>query len=99
MRAKLLEADTRLDAWIKSVEHLLKHERVLNLILAIDSPTRGGSDATIDRFLAEEAQSPMHTVAETIFPAVEYRTRGLRGVFDVYPEKAYPAIENHPSLQ
>lgn len=99
MNAKLIEADTRLDAWMKAVEHLLKHERLLNLTLAINSPTRGSSNATIDRFLVEEDQSPMHTVAETIFPAVEYRTRGLLGVFDFYPDKVYPAIERHRSIQ
>ncbi|MXZ71108.1 MAG: hypothetical protein F4Z04_06340 [Acidobacteria bacterium] len=99
MKPELVEADTRLEAWMKGAEHLLKHERVLNLILAINSPGRGGSDSTIDRFLSEESQSPMHTVAEFIFPAVEYRTRGLRGVFEVYPDEVYPAIEPHPGLQ
>ena len=99
MMAKLLEANTRLDAWMQGVEHLLKHERVLNLILAIESPTRGGSNTTIDQFLANEDQSPMHTVAETLFPGVEYTRRGLPGVLDFYPEEVYPAIEKHPSLQ
>ena len=99
MTAILVEANTRLDAWMKGVEYLLTHERVLNLTLAIDSPTRGASNATIDKFLLSEGESPMHTIAETIFPAVEYRTRGLRGVFETYPEKVYPAINKHPSLQ
>ena len=97
--AILVEADTRLDAWMKGVEHLLTHERLLNLVLVIGSPARGTSNITIDQFLASEGRPSMHTVAETIFPAVEYRTRGLRGVFDTYPNKVYPAIQNHPSLQ
>ena len=98
MMAKLIEADTRLDAWMMSVEHLLNHDRVLNLTLAIASPTRGGNNTTIDQFLAKEGKSSMHTVAETLFPAVEYTRRGLPGVLDFYPEEVYPAIEKHPSL-
>ena len=40
----------------------------------------------------------MHTVAETIFPAVEYRDRGIEGVLEFYPEKVYRAIKRHPSI-
>ena len=98
MMATLLAADTRLDAWIKGVNYLLEHGPVLNLILAIGSPTIGGSNDTIDKFMADESQFSMHTVSETIFPGAEYRRRGLHGVFDFYPEEVYPAIKKHRSI-
>lgn len=102
MMVMLFEADTRLEAWMKGVDHLLERGPALNLILAIDSPTDGCSDAAveaIDQFLADEGKYPMRTVAETIFPGLEYRRRGLRGVLDFYPEEVYPAIKKHPSIQ
>ena len=99
MMAKLLEVDTRLDAWMKGVNHLLEHGPMLNLILAIGSPTSGRSIETIDKFLIDEGQLPMHAVSETIFPGAEYRRRGLRGVFDFYPDEVYPAIKKHPSIR
>ena len=100
--AMLIEADTLLDAWMKAADHLLDSGAMLNLILEIESPRFGGGNAaidTIDTFLTHEDQLPTHTVAETIFPGAEYRRRGLRGVFDFYPEKIYPAIKKHPSIR
>ena len=100
--AKLIEADTLLAAWMKAADHLLDSGAMLNLILEIESPRFGGSNAAIDAidtFLAHEDELPTHTVAETIFPGSEYRRRGLRGVFDFYPEKVYPAIKKHPSIR
>ena len=97
--AKLIEADTRLDAWMQAADYLLEYGPMLNLTLAIESPTTGGSNDAIDKFLTDEGEFPMHTVAETIFPGVEYRRRGLRGVLDFYPEKVYPAITKHPSIR
>ena len=96
--AKLIEADTRLDAWMKATDHLLDHGSMLNLILEIGSPAIGGSDAAVDEFLASKDRFSMHTVAETIFPGFEYRRRGLQGVLTFYPEKVYPAIKKHPSI-
>lgn len=95
--AKLIEAKTRLDAWEQAVRFLLERSPVLNLVLAIQSPERGTSDSTIDQFLADESQLPMHTVAETIFPSYEYMKRGLDGVLEFYPHEVYPSIKNHPS--
>ena len=97
--AKLIEADTRLDAWMKAADHLLDHGPMLNLILTISLPDAGGSDAAIDELLANEGQFSMHTVAETIFPGADYLRRGLRGVLDFYPDKVYPAIEKHRSIR
>lgn len=97
--AKLIEADTRLDAWMQAADYLLDQGPMLNLILAIGSPATGGSNVAIDGFLTDEDQLPMHTVAETIFPGAEYRRRGLRGVLDFYPDEVYPAIKKHPSIR
>ena len=99
---KLIEADTRLDAWMEGVEFLLENGPSINLILAIGSPTGNGSlsvaDRRIDKFLQDERQLPMHTVAETIFPGWQYRKRGLKGVFEIYPNEEYPLIEKHRSI-
>lgn len=96
--AKLIETDTRLEAWMVAADHLLDHGPMLNLILTIESPAVGGSNAAVNDFLASKGKFSMHTVAETIFPGSEYRRRGLQGVLDFYPEKVYPAIEKHPAI-
>ena len=94
--AKLIEARTRLEAWMEGVEHLLNVEPTLDLVLAIESPASNGrypaADRYIDEFLADRRQIPIHTVAETIFPGDEYRKRGLRGVLDVYADCVYPSL-------
>ena len=94
---KLIEADTRLDAWTEGVEFLLENSPSINLILAIRSPIGNGSlsvaDQRIDKFLQDEKQLPIHTVAETVFPGWQYRKRGLRGVFEIYPDKEYPLLK------
>ena len=97
--AKLIEADTRLDAWMQAADYLLDHGPVLNLSLEIGSPAAGGSNVAIDGFLTDEGQLPMHTVAETIFPGAEYQRRGLRGVLDFYPDEVYPTIKKHPAIR
>ena len=99
MMAKLIKVKTRLDAWIEAVDYLLKYGPSLNLILAIESPGKGSTNRLIDNFLVNENKYPMHTVAETIFPGSEYRRRGLRGVYEFYPEEVYPALKRHRSNQ
>jgi hypothetical protein len=83
---------TRLAAWLAATEHLLSAGSSLNIVLSIASPATDGPSsrdarAAVDRFLASEDQAPLHTVAETIFPAWEYRKRGLAGVFEKYPDE------------
>lgn len=99
---KLIETDTRLDAWMEGVEYLLENGPSINLILAIGSPIGDGSlsvaERRIDKFLQDEEEFPMHTVAETIFPGWQYRKRGLRGVFEIYPNEEYPLIKKHGSI-
>ena len=60
----LIQAATRLEAWMKGTEHLLHHDSALNLVLEITSPANGPNDrvatARIDEFLATEGQIPTH---------------------------------------
>ena len=99
----LIEAENLLDAWIHGARHVLESGPLLNLSLEVTSPDRRGGDGIvatrIDRFLKEAGQMPVHTVAETIFPATEYRRHGIRGVLDVYPNQIYPKIKPHPQVQ
>jgi hypothetical protein len=96
--AVLLQRETRLEAWLAATKHLLAHGTELNLILSIGSP---GSDVEqgrevsrrIDDFYVAENAYPLHTVAETVFPGWEYQRRGLRGVFELYPDTEYPLIK------
>lgn len=97
--AELIKAKTRLDAWNCATTFLLRNGTELDLILEIQDPVSGGRNPLIDEFLAREGQFPMHTVAETIFPAVEYRNRGIQGVLEFYPDEVYPAIKSHPSIR
>ncbi len=85
----VFSAPTRIEAWLQATEHLLEAQRALNIILSIDSPGSDGVAARatktrINEFYAAEGEDPLHTVAETIFPAWEYRHRGLRGMFEAY---------------
>jgi hypothetical protein len=89
---RLFSTTTRLEAWLEAAEFLVEAGRALNVILSIDSPGSDGPVARqarslVDEFYASEGEYPLHTVAETIFPAWEYRHRGLRGVFDTYGQE------------
>ena len=101
--AILIESDTRLEAWMRGVEFLLENGPPLNVVLGIGSPGNSGlhrvASRYIDRFLIDNEQLPMHSVAETIFPGHEYHKRGLRGVFEVYPDEVYPEIKKHPKIR
>jgi len=94
----VFESDTRLEAWLEATEYLLKRGPSLNVILSISSP---GSDGIVadkavsimDRFFVEENQLPLHSVAELIFPGWEYKRRGIRGVYETYPNEEYPVLK------
>lgn len=76
-----------------AMEHLLSctpHERY-NLTLAINSPfALDDPDKAVckevDDFLVDHNQSPLSTVAGTIFPANHYLRNGAEGVFEEFPE-------------
>ena len=100
---KTIESNYRLEAWMKAVEFLLDHGPTLSVVLVIGLPGSSGqrrsASGYIDNFLVDNDQLPMHSVAETIFPGYEYRKRGLRGVFEVYPDEVYPAIRKSPGIR
>jgi hypothetical protein len=96
--ARLITALTRLEAWIDATEVLLQSDSELNVILSIDRPGSDGpmsksAAAIVDEFLRAEKSKPLHSVAETIFPAWEYRKRGFDGMSDTYADVEYPQIK------
>jgi hypothetical protein len=94
-----ISARTRTQGWLDAAYKLLKADsRIYNLILEIEEPGRTTpTDALIDRrvddFLRSHDHHPLNTVAETIFPATEYRLRGIQGVYD-YADTIYPLIKS-----
>lgn len=99
----LIERETRLEAWIAGVEHLVERDFDFNVILSIAQPSSDGGTAKkvmehVDKFLLGEPDDkdvyPLNTIAETIFPGSEYRRRGVEGVYTVYPEQTYPLIKS-----
>lgn len=93
---------TRSGAWLKAARILLENnERVYNLIVEIErpdlaTPQSRAIEARVDEFLTQHDCQPIHTVAETIFPAVEYRAGGLAKVYD-YPNSIFPEIKSVPA--
>lgn len=89
MTAKVFSAETRLEAWVAATEYLLANGDALNVILDIARPATEGEPGRtarrmLDALYLKEDQLPLHTVAETIFPAWEYLHRGTRGVYTNY---------------
>ena len=97
--ALLIEAETRLEAWLRGTEHLLAKGADLNLILSINRPGSDGNRGRaardlVDELLVAEDVQTTHTVAETIFPAWQYRRRGLHGL-RLYAEEEYPRLKRN----
>lgn len=90
-------AKTRGEAWLLAAEAMRdRHARLYNVILEVEHPSLGtptsrAIEAKVDSFLRSFNAQPNHTVAETIFPAVEYRQGGLQAVYQ-YPQSVYPYI-------
>jgi hypothetical protein len=88
---------TRAEAWLKAARALYsEHDRIYNLILEVKQPdlvTHASREIEhqVGEFLQSNDCQPLHTVAETIFPAAEYRRGGLAAVLD-YPTTVYPFI-------
>jgi hypothetical protein len=93
---------TRSGAWLQAARRLLDNkERVYNLVVETErpdlaTPQSRAIEARVDEFLRKHECQPVHTVAETIFPAVEYRLGGLAKVYD-YPNSIYPEIRDVPA--
>lgn len=91
---------TRAEAWLAAAEALQKaHARLYNVVLEIEhpdmaTPATRAIEAEVDSFLQKHGMQPNHTVAETIFPAFEYRKGGIDAVYQ-YPESIYPHIRRY----
>ena len=92
---------TRAGAWLKASRMLLDHkDRIYNLVVEVEQPaiataTSRPIETRVDDFLRLHDCQPVHTVAETIFPATEYRTGGLPRVY-AYAKSIYPEIRAVP---
>lgn len=92
---------TRAEAWLVAAAALREtHSRLYNVIVEIQEPglATAGSRAVenvVDTFLRKYDAQPTHTVAETIFPAAEYRRGGIDAVYH-YPTTIYPFIRSVP---
>ena len=99
---KTVYATSRAEAWLKSAQLLFaEHERIYNLIVEIQDPgleteATKAIEQRMDTFLAEHNCLPVQTVADTIFPAAEYKSGGLKKVF-AYPTDVYPHIKGIPA--
>ncbi len=101
-----IQANTRGEAWLLAAHHLYNDGKSIgdgwidyNLIIEISDPGKPDlltKDAQneIDSILYNFDESPIHTVAETIFPATEYLLHGSKGVFEIYPDEIYPEIKS-----
>lgn len=102
---KLISTNTREEAWLEAVKHLKNNtdQKIeYNLILEVKKPglttqrTREIRQA-FDSFLGGYNLYPVHTVAETIFPASLYKAHGSEGVYRIYPEDVYPKLKGIPA--
>lgn len=90
---------TRAEAWLAAAEALHQaHARLYNVVLEIEhpavaTPASRAIEAEVDAFLRKYHAQPNHTVAETIFPAFEYRQGGIDAVYR-YPDSIYPHIRS-----
>lgn len=94
-----LSKPTRAEVWLDAARMLHNSKaRIHNLILEATEPDVATStsreiEGKVDEFLRSHGCQPLHTVAETIFPAAEYRHGGLAAVY-AYPETVYPFIQS-----
>ena len=97
-----LTATSRAEAWVKASRALyIENERIYNLIVEVEKPwletdETKAIEARVDAFLEQQNCLPVQTVADTIFPATEYKSGGLAKVF-AYPDDVYPHIQSFPA--
>lgn len=92
MTAHIYSAPTRTKAWVAAARSILTSGETLNVVLSIENPAMDGalgakSVGVLDALYASTNEKPIHTVAETIFPAWLYMRGGARGVFEGYPRQ------------
>lgn len=90
---------TRAEAWLEAALVMEEaHARLYNVILEVEQPGLGtpvsrAIETELDTFLRRYQAQPNQTVAETIFPATEYRQGGIEAVYS-YPDSVYPHIRD-----
>ena len=90
---------TRAGAWLKAAQILRKQKtHAYNLIVEVEQPALAtpqsrAIESRVDAFLRAYDCQPIHTVAETIFPAAEYVSGGLPKVLQ-YPNTVFPEIKS-----
>lgn len=97
----VVHAESRSEAWLKAALKLADAENseLHNLIVEISKPcTTTKSDKETEEWLDELIQGrhqaqPVRTVAQTIFPAYDYRKWGSDGVLKGYMKNTYPLIK------
>lgn len=94
------QAETRAGAWLQAAERLLSAPdlELYNLIVEIEKPcVINQQDKQVEdwlnQHLEQKKQYTVNTVAETIFPASEYKRHKENGVFNVYPEHVFPTLK------
>ncbi len=93
---------TRAGAWLEAAELLLAaRDPVYNLVVEITEPGLATPQSRlieerVDAFLQEWDCQPSHTVADTIFPATEYISGGLKKLYE-YPTSIFPHIKSIPA--
>jgi len=97
--------ETNEDAWFQAVQHFITEGKKLeyNLILEIKNPAATDTRSkairnALDDLLRDSRDDlySINTVAETIFPAAEYKKHGVKGVMEIYPDVVYPKIQCNP---
>ena len=93
--------ETRAETWLRAARHLRGCDNLedYNVVLEIKNPAQATDvdkiiDARVDAILRGAGVLPLNSVAETLFPASEYRRHGPKGVYEIYPEKVFPGIRS-----
>jgi hypothetical protein len=103
---KAISGTNRAVVWWEAAQYLqgCPQGEEYNLILEILDPSSGDIrsreiEDRVDAFLDRHGGFGLNTIAETIFPAWEYRHHGVEGVYRIYPDETYPAIKRHPHIR
>jgi thymidylate synthase len=100
---KLISKNIRELAWFEALKHLYNEATDFieyNLVVEVTEPVRSNKVSrqirkSLDQLLADSPDGlyPVQTVADTIFPATEYKAEGMEGVYTTYPEDVFPKIK------
>ena len=96
-----IRGSSRAEAWLKAVKAIVQCEdwEAFHVVVEIADATKSGPndsdvETKVNDFLVAHEAQPLQTVAETIFPASEYRRYGKEGVFEYYPNCVYSEIKD-----